>query len=157
MHWFELVPQLSDVAHGPLVTKFSLNWLSGSGKGRFFFLNHQSIVPNLLSSPLLKGCDPSFERSFINPLPNDACAKFGYNFLWSVALETKLFKFRQYSFAFSLLSPLLKGGDTSFRWSGNLLSDVPSFVIEDEYYQFFSIYLCTLVIISCLKSAWLFF
>ena len=49
----------------------SLNWLSGSGKGRFFFLNHQGIVPNLLSSPLLKRCDPSFERSFINPLPND--------------------------------------------------------------------------------------
>ena len=29
-------------------TKFSLNWLSGSGEGRFLKKNHQSIVPNLL-------------------------------------------------------------------------------------------------------------
>ena len=45
-------------------TKFNLNWLSGSGEGRVFYkINHQIIVLNLLSSPLLKGCDPSFERS----------------------------------------------------------------------------------------------
>ena len=83
----------------------------------------------------------------MDTLPNDACAQFGYNFLWSVALE-KIF----FNFVNIVLSPLLKGRDTSFRWSGNLLSDVPSVVIEDEYYQFFSMYLCTLVIISCLKS-----
>ena len=40
----------------------SLNWLSGSGVGSFF-LNPQSIVYNHLTSTLLKGCDPSFERS----------------------------------------------------------------------------------------------
>ena len=27
----------------------------------------------------------------MNPLPNGACAKFGYNFLWPVALEKEIF------------------------------------------------------------------
>ena len=60
-----------------------------------------------------------------------------------MALEKEYFKFRQYSFAISLLSPLEKGCDTSFRGSGNTLPDLPSVVkigsvvIENEYYQFF--------------------
>ena len=41
----------------------------------------------------------------MNALHDDACAKFGYNFLWPVALEKEYFKFRQYSFAITLLSP----------------------------------------------------
>ena len=77
---------------------------------------------------------------------------FGDNFPWPVALEEENFKFRHYSFAI-----LDNGRDTSFRGLGNPLPDVPSVVkigsviIANEYYQFFSMYLCTFVIISCLK------
>ena len=52
-----------------------------------------------------------------------------------------IFQFRQYRFAISLLTPLLKGCDMSFRESGNPLPDVPSVVkiglviIEKEYYH----------------------
>ena len=80
---------------------------------------------------------------------------FSGQWLW----RKKILKFRRYSFAISLLSPLEKGRDTSFRGSRNPLPDVPSVVkigsvvIEKEYYQFFSMDLSTFVIISCLKSA----
>ena len=67
--WNTIGPFLVNKNEFPLCkdvfTKFSLNWLSGSVEGRVFLLNHQSIVPYLLSSPVLKGCDPSFERSWI--------------------------------------------------------------------------------------------
>ena len=48
---------------------------------------------------------------------------FSDRWLW----RNKIFKFRQYSFAISLLSPLEKRRDTSFR-GRNPLPDVPSVV-----------------------------
>ena len=68
-----LVKEMSSIYARMFFSKFSLNWLSNSREGRF--LKNKSSKYCLLSfinpPPLLK----------VNPLPNDACAMFGYNFL----------------------------------------------------------------------------
>ena len=83
----------------PVFTMFILNWLSGSGEGRFF--KNIIKVLSLLSFPLLKRCDPSFKRSWIlySMLRVQSLVTiFSGKRLW----RKKFLKFRQYSFAIKL-------------------------------------------------------
>ena len=93
---------------------------------KVFKNNHQSITGYLLSSPILKGCDLFWKviNLYQMILVQSLVTIFSGQWLW----RKKIFKFRQYSFAISLLSPLEKRRDTSFRGSGNPLPDVPSVV-----------------------------
>ena len=94
------------------------------------------------------------------PIIKYICTTLWLNFYKGPAgLEKNILNFVNKVLLFHYYHILKKEGDTSFRESGNPLPDVPtvvkigSVIIEKH---FFSTYLCTCVIILCLKSSKLF-